>query len=201
MFNTFHSRLSIVLIALSIPIVAMSQQNDSTFNQTLNEQFRILIQDSETYNEYKVIKQDKLNAFNNVIGDSVDAFTKSREEANAKIRTQKATIESLNEIISEKDETISSGEEEKSNLSVLGVQFDKQTYAIISLIMPFLLIVVIVSLLVKMKNNITDTKEAKKSLISVEKEFDEYKKRALDTQMKLKRELQTERNKLLEYNK
>ena len=69
------------------------------------------------------------------------------------------------------------------------------------LILPFLLIALIIGLWLKLKSDGIATKEAKRSLSLVEKEYENYKKRALDNQMKLKRELQTERNKLLELKK
>ncbi len=178
--------------------VSIAQQNETPKDQTLNQQYNTLIEKSETFNDYKVLKKNKLNAFWKTVSDSVSLADKSKREALATINVKKAQIEELNSVIKTKDEELATGEEEKSNISVAGIQVNKSSYAVISVILPVALLGVIGFLIVRIRMYHQTTSTAQKELKTMENECNDYKKRALDTQIKLNRELQTERNKLLE---
>ncbi len=178
--------------------VSVAQQNENIGDQTLNQQYSTLIEKSETFNDYKVIKKNKLKAFWKTVSDSVNQAGKSKREALAAIGVKKAQIEELNDIIKTKDEELATGEEEKSNITVAGIPFNKSSYAVISTILPAALLGVIGFLIVRIRMYHQTTRTAQKELKTMENECNDYKKRALDTQIKLNRELQTERNKLLE---
>lgn len=192
--------LSFVFCLLSFH-VSTAQQGENNQNQTLNQQYNSLIENSETFNDYKVIKRNKLTDFWEVVNDSITLVNKSRREANTTIETKKNQIQELNSVIQQKDQELATGQEEKSTLIVLGVKTNKSSYAIISIIIPFVLLIIIGFLAVKSRIDSQTTKSAKQHLSSIEKEYEDYKKRALDNQVKLNRELQTERNKLLELTK
>ena len=181
--------------------VSLSQQQENNEVQNLNQQYNTLIESSETFNEYKVIKRNKLNSFWKIVTDSVEQTDKLRKEALVTIEAKKAQIEELNNVIQQKDQDLAAGEEEKSSITVLGARINKSSYAIISVIIPIILIAVIGMLIAKFKVDRQTAKIAKQHLFALEKEFEDYKKRAMDNQIKLNRELQTERNKLQELNR
>ncbi|MDH5365798.1 MAG: hypothetical protein OEW67_02370 [Cyclobacteriaceae bacterium] len=195
------SRLNILIYVFLIFNASIAQKNDISENQTLSKQFKLLLEKSETYNDYKVIKQSELSNFEKIMIDSLNTLNSSKQEAFTKIKSQEVIIVDLNSSISEKNNQLSSSEEENSSISIIGIQINKVFYAIISVIIPLLLIGVIGFLLFKLQHNNQRTKEAKKQLKSLENEYEDHRKRTLDNQMKLKRELQTERNKLLEFKK
>ena len=176
----------------------MSQESITAENQTLNQQYNTLIEKSETFNEYKVIKKTVLTDFWKVVNDSLTVSDNNRIETLTTLNSKKAQIDALNNTIQEKDNELATGEQEKSTLMVLGSRTNKSSYAIISVVIPLVLLTVIGFLVVKSKANTSSTKTAKQDLTDLEVEFENYKKRALEVQAKINRELQTERNKLQE---
>lgn len=178
--------------------VSMAKQDAVSQNQTLNEQYNTLIEKSETFNEYKVIKKTTLTDFWKVVSDSVREVNKSKREALTTIATKSAQIEDLNNIILKKEEELAAGEEEKANITVLGSEISKSFYAVLSLVIGLALLVVIGFLIAKSRVDSLTAKTSRQNKSILEKEYEEYKKRALDIQVKLNRELQTERNKLSE---
>jgi len=191
------SLLSFLFCAL-FAHVSLAQQDATSQNQTLNEQYKTLIEKSETFNEYKVIKKNTLTDFWRVVSDSVRAVNKSKREALSTVKTKNAQIEDLNNTILKKDEALAAGEEEKANITVLGAEVSKSLYAVISLVIPLVLLVVIGFLIAKSRVDSVTAKTSRQNKLILEKEYEAYKKRALDIQAKLNRELQTERNKLSE---
>ena len=201
MLSKFPATLFSFVCCVLLFHISNAQQDETAKNQTLNQQYKTLMEKSETFNDYKVIKINKLTNFWKVITDSIALVDKSKTEALILVEAKKTQIEELNNTIQQKDKELATGEEEKSTITVFGSRTKKSSYAIISIIIPFALLVVIGFLVVKFRVNTQTTKSAKQDLSTLEKEYEEYKKRALDSQTKLNRELQTERNKLVELNK
>ena len=81
MYNCFVTRLFTLAVTVISITVSFAQVNDSVKNETLKKQFNSLINDAESYNEYRVIKTEQLNAFQKVIVDSVKSFNKVKNEA------------------------------------------------------------------------------------------------------------------------
>lgn len=188
------------VLALTLFIIpaSVAQNSEIIENQSLKDQYDHMIEKSETYAEYKVIKTEKLNAFWQTAQDSLKMINDQKNDANTTINSQRYEIEDLTTTIAEKDELLQQGESEKANISVLGIVFNKTAYSFISLIIYCGLIVIIGLLYTKLKTNNSITKTAKQTLYDVEQQYEEHKKVALEKQMKLNRELQTERNKLME---
>jgi hypothetical protein len=191
-----------LVICLSIFQISFAQENSTeVVDQSLDQRFNSLVENSETFNEYKVIKKTTLNEFWKVVSDSVALSEESRKSGLSTIKIKQRQIEDLNLIVANKDKELASGEEEKSNISVLSGDFNKSTYAIVSVIIPLVLLLVIGIVIVKMKSDNSKTVASQKELSSLTAEFETHKKSALEIQMKLKRELQTEWNKLAELSK
>ena len=195
-----HNITAIFLSLLTFGVIniAIAQNEEKAVQHNLNTQYETLIENSETFNEYKVIKKTKLDEFQKVVKDSLSMINNSKKEAFNKLKTQQAQVKELTAQVSAKDAEKAELQESISSINVLGINMDKTSYVIVSLIIPAVLLIVIVLLIGKMKHNNRTTKEAQQHLASIESEYEEHKKRALETQMKLKRELQTERNKLME---
>ncbi|MDH5475190.1 MAG: hypothetical protein OEX22_05815, partial [Cyclobacteriaceae bacterium] len=118
-------RLPLLACSFLIFVVSIAQNSETIESQNLSDQFDLLIQNSETYDNYKVIKQDKLNAFRSTMIDSLRSFTISSQEAKTKIESQNTNIEKLNSIINEKEILMAENEKERNGISVLGIQLDK----------------------------------------------------------------------------
>ncbi|WP_133122111.1 hypothetical protein [Brumimicrobium salinarum] len=120
----------------------------------------------------------------------------------SKINKDKTTIEEQKAAIAERSSTIQSLETELNetrkkveSIEVLGIQTHKTAYNSImwSIIIVLFLLAVILFLVFKKGNN--RTKLAKSKLLETENELQEVRKKALEKEQILRRELQDEINK------
>jgi hypothetical protein len=167
-------------------------------NQTLRERYLLMKNKSQNYQEYKVIKENILDSWWKIVSDSVSA-------KQAAIRSSKAEIKKLQADLNQNIETLKAKENSmkeivyaSTHISVLGIDFDKRFFAgmvgFILLLAGLAIAGILYSIRV-IKKNLAEKEELANS-ISVE--YEEYKRKAMEKQTKLSRELQNERNKLQE---
>jgi len=148
--------------------------------------------DGKRYEVVRIISLDKLRK--NVL-DSLNAASKKAGELNATISGHETTISSLNEKLDNATNSLSSVTEEKDSMSFLGMLVAKTTYNLIlwtiigGLLLLFLLFVY------KFRRSNTLTQEAKTALSEVEVEYEDHRRRALEREQKISRQLQDEINK------
>lgn len=190
--------ISIGALTLFLNPLCLAQNSDAIDAQNLKDRYEKMVDNAETYTEYKVIKKVDLNYFWQTVEDTLSVINSQKNNAYTTINSQKHEIEQLNASIEEKNNLLQEGEHEKANLGVLGIDINKTTYSVVSLLLYGVLVTFIVILFLKLVSNNSTTRNAKSELTLVEANFEEYKRAALEKQMKLKRELQTERNKLMD---
>ena len=100
--------------------------------------------------------------------------------------------------INAKDEEISQLEYEASHISVLGIGMFKEAYLAISFTLVALLVAALVFLYGRSKTSILTARKKMQEFSKLNAEYEDYKKDSLEKQMKLRRELQTQINKLEE---
>ena len=164
--------------------------------QTLQEQFESLKENSENYKVYKVIKRAELNKFWDVVVDSVQNSKNEIKSQQQQISSQKSEITQLNSTINSQNEEVESLQYETAHIEVMGIDFSKEGYIIMNFTIILILLAGLALLYYKFKH---DHKVAKSKVLAYQKldaEFEDYKKSSLEKQMKLRRELQTERNRI-----
>lgn len=189
--------LLVWLVPLSVfaQPAAKALERDS---QNLPDRYAVLKSNSQTYEDYKVIKEYILDGFWKLTMDSLHERKEEFAVANAKIDSlQAALINAKAELVTHQ----ASVEElvyDSKHIAVAGVPVGKNLFLIIVAIAIAGLVVLVTTLLGRMKLINSEMKE--KSLVthSLTLEFEDYKRKALDRQTKLSRELQNERNKLME---
>jgi len=178
---------------------AYAQEEDVSVAKDLPSQYNALKEKSETYNDFKVIRESKLDGFWGIVEDSVSLLEQKLETANVTILSQKEETTELQGTIDEKNEIIGESDFAMTHISFLGINFTKSTYIIINVItISGLLILIGVGYFQYTHNkNIARTKI--KEFDDIHAKFDDFKKISLDKQIKLNRELQTERNVVEEF--
>jgi septal ring factor EnvC (AmiA/AmiB activator) len=162
---------------------------------TVDNQFEYVIQRSNNYQDYKVVKKvwlqqlkshviDSLNQVKSEVLKSVEVIARQNDElSNLK--------EDLNNTKLKLDNTIA----EKDSMQLFGIQISKVGYSTImwSVIGVLLLLLFLFIYKFNASNSITNT--TKKKLIEVEEEFEEHRRVALEREQKVRRQLQDEINK------
>ncbi|RNI21843.1 hypothetical protein [Rufibacter latericius] len=180
---------------------------------TLQQQFSALKFKSSTemkYNQpHKVVKQANLDAFFKNVQDTLRARKQSIKNAGKEtavklaqtqkeLADQKLQVQALQEVNAQKEKQIQQGAHDVASLSVLGIDMDKQVYVIVSLVIILALAAIAAAFAFMYKNSNRVTEEKIRAYDELTEEFKTHKQLAREKEIKLKREQQSEANKVEE---
>lgn len=193
--------LLIVLLLASAPL-AYSQEIETDPEQpnTLEEQFRSLKANSNTYQEYKVVRETLLNQFYSNVRDSINDARQELAEAQQTINAQQQEITRLQGELQEREEAVAQSEYDIEHIQVLGIDIQKQTYNYIVWGIILVLLIVLAVALLKYKSSNKEAVKKRNEYEGLDQEFNDFKSRSREKETRLMRELQTERNTVEELN-
>lgn len=196
MLKIMFKCLSLVLFLFLVNVNAQTEQPEpSLTDSNLEGQFEFIYNKSSNYQEYKVVKRVWLDQLRNNILDSVASVEEGLATSQKLTEAQSNEINSLKSSLEEVNNNLTNVSAEKDNITFLGAQIEKSVYKTIMWSMVLLLVLIILFLAYKFKNANTITREAKKTLIEVEEEYEDYRRKALEREQKVRRQLQDEINK------
>lgn len=163
---------------------------------TLRERYFILKSKSQTYGEYKVIKETYLDGVWKIMQDSLAGKEALIKTANTNINGLKSQLSQTEKTLTEKEQSMVEVLHASTHINVLGIDFAKGAFISIVAITLAGLLVLLGLIIARMKVQSKILSERNLAVSALTHEFDEYKHRAMDRQTKLSRELQDERNKL-----
>ena len=189
---------------ITITAIALLLFTTNIFSQTPNEivnlntvegQFQNLIDKSNSFQDYKVVKKTSLLKLQSNILDSIKV-SKNKVLANVNfLNSQKRRITAL-EAKSAKSETILANlRSEKDSISLFGIQLEKTFFKSLFFFIVIGLIAILAFFIFRFKQSNLITKASKLALQQSEKEFEIYKEKALEREQKAMRMLQDELNK------
>jgi len=169
--------------------------NESLAKETIENQFNTLVSKSPSFQNFKNIRMVNLNKFTRNFKDSIVATNKKFSEAYKQINTQKTEIGNLKNQISTINNDLVTVTEEKNSIGFYGIKMSKTSYNILLWSIIFGLFATTLFLFFRFKNSNSITKQAKSSFLEVEHEFETHKKKSLEREQVLRRQLQDEINK------
>jgi len=185
-------RLAYTFFLFFIGLSCLSAQEEPVL--TLDNQFGKMITDSETYKEFRVIKQTNLYRMKRSVKDSLNAVKATLATSLAKEKTQNEEIERLNGMLAETNENLETVSNSKNSIDFLGIQMTKTAYkTMMWSIMGGLLALLLYFIYSYTRSNASTT-NTKNRLDKVMSEFEAYKKRTLDKEQQIMRRLQDELN-------
>lgn len=177
------------LLLVSSGIFAQNQNN------TIEDQFTDVIEKSNSYQEFKVIKKTKIDALRRNVLDSVAAFELAIDTANSEIEKQKDEIATLTQNLSATQERLAASIEKENGIELFGIVTKKSTYNTVLWSIIVGLFIILAILFLKFKSSHAMTKAAKLKLTETESEFEVYRQKTLENEQVLRRKLQDEINK------
>ncbi len=190
------------LLAISVMSVNVYGQEDSTQQEkgsldggSLKSQYEYMVEESNNYQEFKVIKKDWATKFGRNLSDSLDAIKIELDGAASLAKMQVSTIDGLEKELATTRDSLKISLSEKSNMAWLGVDMHKSSYRILMWSVIGVLTLLLIIIIFILKNNNATTRDAKAKFENLDEEFADYKKRSLEREQKLRRELQDEINK------
>ncbi len=177
------------------PAAADALKPDS---QTLRERYLVMKNRSEVYQDYNVIRRHILDGLWNIVEDSINAKQAAIRAAQAEVSRLQGELDDKVAALQAKEDSMKDVEHASTHISVLGIDFTKTFFTSmvgILLLLAALAVAVIVYYMKVMRRELAEKEDLANT---INHEFEEYRRRAMEKQTKLSRELQNERNKLQE---
>ncbi len=194
-------RIAFVMLACFEFMVGQSQPAIVALEgktKTLQERYYLMKVKSETYQDFKVIKESIMDGVWKIAGDSLSTRERQLEEANAKIKSLQNDLNVAHAKLKAKEDSMADVVFASIHINVLGISFGKGFFLALVALGGAGLLATILFLVARMKAMQVFVKESKLIVASTTSEFEDYKRKSFEKQTKLTRELQTERNKLIE---
>ncbi len=167
-------------------------------NQTLRERYLLMKMKSETYQDYNVIKKTTLDGMWRIVEDSVRAKQAVINQSKEEISRLKAELDNNTATLKAKEDSMKDIEYASTHITVLGIDFTKSFFGGLVGVLLLLAALAVAAVIYYMKIMRRDLAEKEDLANTISKEYEDYKRKAMDKQTKLSRELQNERNKLQE---
>jgi septal ring factor EnvC (AmiA/AmiB activator) len=189
--------LFFTLFLLFIQYTSFSQENNNVVieDKTLEGQFDKIYRISTSYQTYKVINKDKFQELKNNVLDSIKASNKDLKEQKVFLKNERDNVAKLNAELNKTKEDLKKAQEKENSISLFGFQISKVTYNLILWLIIISLALALAFFVFKFSKSNILTKKAKEDLEDVEQEFEVQRKKSLEREQKLRRQLQDEINK------
>lgn len=182
----------------TIQIKAQETPKETTptsMNGTIDNQFEYVIQKSNNYQEFKVVKKEQLELLKKNSLDSISRFKTELNELKNKFSTHDAVVKGLNDSLQVVQSELKSLQSAQNNVDFLGSPISKASYNLIMWGIVSVLFLLVILSLFQLRSAKSGSKSANQGLSKLEEEFEEYKRKALEKEQKLGRQLQDEINK------
>jgi hypothetical protein len=184
----------ITLFFLLTALISFGQETIEDKN-TLENQFDEIYRISTSYKTYKVISKDRYQGLKTNVLDSIKAAKKLVSEKEFLLKTESETILKTKATLNKTQQELEIVVSKENSISLFGFQFSKTIYNLILWGIIAILLFNLFYFIFKFSKSNVDTKKAKSSLLELEQEFEQHRKKSLEKEQKLRRQLQDEVNK------
>lgn len=186
--------LTCVLLVFTLLPVAAQESADTL--QTLEQRYLDLLRRSETFKEYKVVRRSSLNMFWAALSDTVSTGNAELKEALVSKMKLEQELRQSQDSLKTALATIDSHTTAGARTSFLGMSFSRSFYNTLVWSLIVGLTGLMLFFLQRFKTGHSLVKETQDEHDQLQTKYDDLRHKAKETQMKLKRELQTALNKL-----
>jgi hypothetical protein len=186
------------LAMLAIGVVAYGNDSPKINGPDLQQQYQGLVANAEVIEGYRMVKVYEVDRLWRAVADSLKYEKAALAEGKVTHAALQGKIKALESALADKaaanDKLIYDG----VHITFLGRDFEKSTFITMASVITVILLAGIVALLVMGKGNYNACREARKLYDDLYAEFDQYRHAAVERQIKLSRELQDYRNRIME---
>ena len=192
-FSKMKYQSLLITLFLTFQLFAQQSKDSITTTKPINTidlQFNTLYKKSGSYQIYKVVLKTAFRELQANAVDSMQTLTNTISKKNSTINQQKDTIASLQKTSQDTNTQLNDSLEKENSITLFGMQLTKGSYSFILFAIIFVLLVLLLYVLYKYKNSHELTKKAKYGLEDVELEFTIFRKKSIEREQKIRRELQ-----------
>lgn len=189
-----------ILLVLAAFVSAMGfAQTDSTeMPNDLEAQYLELKDESNNYQVYKVVNEVSMDNFWNSVEDSLAGNNKEISDLKKEVRALKTEVSDFKSQISERDAHIEDQNSQIENMNFLGIAISKGSYVAMTWSIILILIIIALVLFMRFNNANKVTLQTRNEHEKLVEEFEGHRQRSRETETKIKRDLQTELNRVVE---
>jgi hypothetical protein len=187
------TRIYILLFSFTVSL-SFSQENKDT-KESIENQFEEIYKKSNSYQAYKIIKKRYYQDLKQNTLDSLERSKKIISDKDRLLFTQKNKLKKDSILLSKTTLELKDSIKREKSISFLGILVSKKFY---NLLLWGIVIILLMSLslfIVKFIRNNRTTKKAQRNVIDLEEEFELFRKKSVQREQKLRRQLQDEINK------
>ncbi|MFQ3213113.1 MAG: peptidoglycan hydrolase CwlO-like protein [Marivirga sp.] len=191
---------SLLFIFVASPF-AYAQEENSTGPKSMEMQLEDMINNSETFQQFKVIPIVKMNSFKDILSDTLSNYQliidNMKREKNSVATQNDSLVKNVGKLKSQLTET----QKLVDGIQLFGSTVTKTVYNFVLWGIVVGLLVILVVIYISFLNANRAAKQAKNDKVRVDQELEDLRKTANEKQVKVKRELQTALNKIDELSK
>ena len=118
-------RIFITVLLLSLVSFSYAQDSIQTDQKNpIDAQFESIINESNNYQDYKVVKKVRLNELQRNTENHINGLNEEIQNLENNINSQKASIDSLEEDLTNTQNELAKVNEEKGSISFLGIPLE-----------------------------------------------------------------------------
>ncbi len=190
--------IRLLLTLVLLVNVGSGLANVDSEQPTLVDQFKAVREQAEVIESYRMLKAYQVENLWKSVMDTLRQKDEIIAQVNASIPVYKEEISVLRNTLQQKDANVAEMEFAGTHITVWGIDFSKPGFVKL-VVIAMLVILTLASLAFwAFKVSFQSTRESRKLYDEVCKEFDAYKHRMVEKEIKLLRELQDYRNRIME---
>jgi uncharacterized protein YlxW (UPF0749 family) len=175
--------------------VSTTEQEASLDGGTILSQYNYMIDESPSYQEYKNIKKPWVAKFGKNLSDSIAFQQSEKKKIESQIKAKDLEIKDLSSKLVLTKDSLTGARIKTNSMAWVGMPMQKSSYRMLMWGIIFTLSISVIVFIILYKNTQAVTKQTKALNADLEEEFTQYKRRSLEREQKLRRELQDEINK------
>ncbi|MES2813009.1 MAG: tRNA (guanine-N1)-methyltransferase [Bacteroidota bacterium] len=194
----FHKVSWMVLCFFTIASVT-GQQTLSSSN-SINDQFNSILEKSESYKDLKIVKREWIQNLKQEVLSSVSNIESELHTSKSTLKEQSAQIDDLKSKLNKTNEVLLTYTNSGPTITFLGIQFDQIVFGTLFSILFFGSLILACLFAIKHNKSNAISQHSKSVLSDLEEEYQEYKRKAIEREQKISRQLQDELNRQKKLN-
>ncbi len=167
----------------------------ASINGNLSQQFDYVFQKSNSFQDYKVIKKEYFALLKENSTDSINRFKKELEQLKGNFLAYDKNLQSLKDTLATTKSTLEEVKNAQNSMNFLSISVAKSSYSMIMWGIVLALLFLSLIILFRFKNAKTIANESLRNFEKLEEDFEDFKRKSLEKEQKLGRQLQDEINK------
>ncbi|RXR21008.1 hypothetical protein EQG63_03465 [Flavobacterium amnicola] len=187
-------RWQLLLFLLFIGTITTAQETPSTSTTIINQFDHILTQ-SESYRDLQIVKRKWIENLKESVTHSYSNLEAQLTDSKAMVQQQKSEIENLKTKLEQTNASLSKYTNAGPTVIFLGIEFNQFVFGTLFSILFFGSLILTCIFAIKYNKSNELTLNAKSVLVELEEEYQEYKRKTIEREQKISRQLQDEINK------